>query len=569
MGYEHYMAEIIAIYVIAATGLNIALGYAGQAQLGQAAIMAISAYAAAIASQAGLDQWVVLPVGLVAGLVMGCCVAALCARLNSHYLLLATFALDVAVVGLLRAFPNETGGPNGMPALSVITFFDTPLIGSTPLYTIVICVIAALAVWISFLVKRSYLGLAMEAVRQSERSAIASGVGVNKVKFAAVFIGGAYASVAGLLMGPIVTFLAPESFGLELTVLLLLMVIVGGAGSILGVVLAAIVLSLASQIAQTATVAWPLGYGIFVMAILIVSNKGLGGLLPSFNHIFRSGSNRSGAEATAETGSSSGPTHSANLEGTDLVRAFAGVRAVDGVSIKAEPGRVIGLMGPNGSGKTTLFELLSGFSRSDRGKISLSGRQIESTGAADRARLGIARSFQHAAIMPESTVFENVMVGILRKIPTASWIRAVSSQGRDFWTARVNAALATLGLSDVRDQRAGDLPYGRQKLVDLARVIVAEPSVALLDEPLAGAGASSIGFVQRAVSELRQRTAAVVIVEHNVPFMRRLCDSLLVLSAGRLIAAGTADTVLKDEAVIDAYLGRSSKLHDQADTGDA
>jgi len=579
-GYLQYMIEMVAIYMIATAGLNVAIGFAGQFQMAQGAIMAVAAYGTAILNlEVGWTLGIAIVISVLLAGLLGICVALLSARLGSHYLLLATFGLQIIVIGLIREFAHITGGAYGRSAILSIRLFDLTLTGSTPVYSAFMIVVAGLGLFLSDWIKKSYLGLGMQAARQNERMANASGIYSDRYKFLAVLVSTAYGAVAGVLIGPVQTFLVPDSFGIEITLLLLIIVVVGGSGNVLGVALSTIVLTVASQAAQSATTAWPLIYGLFVMFILTLTGKGLAGLVELATPLLRLLSGRprhQGFEAIAgrirrtPTAAAVVPNTtvaSAALIATNVRRSFGGIVAVDEVSLEVFPGTVHGLVGPNGSGKTTFFEIVSGFIRYDHGTILTFGKDVSLLRPSARARLGIARSFQHPTVLRESTVFDNVLLGVLANVPFGLRWRLREENKLREWHDRVSVALELVGLATRRSELASVLSYGQRKLLDLARVVVACPSLALLDEPLAGIGAGSAMYVRKVIDFLRSQKCAVLLVEHNMRFVVELCDQLTVLNMGRVIASGQPSEVINHPDVVQSYLGYgSSPMPNAADS---
>lgn len=576
--YAQYMIEIIGIYMLATTGLNVAIGFAGQFQMAQGAIMGVTAYGVAIfTADFGYSLGLAAIFGLVVGMILGGIVSLLSARLSSHYLLLATFAVQVIVVNLIREFSGLTGGVNGRAALATFDIGGWQLVGSTPSYSALIIAVAGLGLFASDWLKRSYFGLGIQSVRQNPRVTTASGLFANRFKFAAVLLSAAYAAVAGVLVGPVHTFLVPDSFGIEITLLLLVIVVVGGAGSVVGVALATVVLAIASQIAQSATTAWPLIYGLFVMAVLALTNEGLAGLtnrLRIFRNLIpavRPGPLAAGATVGSSVDLAASPARTGRnrvcgrrtaasdgapvLDVEKVYRSFGGVTALNGISVHVLEGTVHGLVGPNGSGKTTLFEAISGFVRLDRGNISAFGRNITSLNAVERALLGIGRSFQHPNVLNESSVLDNVLLGVLASVPVRNRFSVLAIDRDQDWRRRAFEALELVGLTLRRQERASELPYGQRKLLDIARVVAARPRLVLLDEPVAGVDAKSANYVRQVVEFLREQKSTVVLVEHNMRFVMELSDRVTVLNTGQVLASGSPQEVASNDTVIHTYLG--------------
>ncbi|WP_433479122.1 ABC transporter ATP-binding protein [Spirillospora sp. CA-142024] len=252
------------------------------------------------------------------------------------------------------------------------------------------------------------------------------------------------------------------------------------------------------------------------------------------------------------------PGSSSLLELRDVTVRFAGLVALDGVSLTAPQGRVTGVIGPNGAGKTTLFNVVCGFVRPRSGEVRWRGRVLGRHRPHDLTRLGISRTLQGLGLFPGLTVLENVMVGADPHAKTGFWsgLFALPRADRDEAALRERAMtrLAELGVADEAGRLPGQLPYGVQKRVALARALVAEPELLLLDEPAAGLSSAEMDELAELIRGLRGGPA-VVLVEHHMDLVMNVCDQVVVLDFGKVIATGTPDEVRDDPAVLDAYLG--------------
>jgi branched-chain amino acid transport system ATP-binding protein len=247
------------------------------------------------------------------------------------------------------------------------------------------------------------------------------------------------------------------------------------------------------------------------------------------------------------------------LEVRDVGISFGGVVALSGVSFEAERGKIFAVIGPNGAGKTTLFNIISGSYRADSGRVSLGGEEITHLLPHLRAERGLQRTFQNLQIFEEMTALENVVVGnhLRQRTGFPAALLGLPSVKRETRAAegRARELLAMLGLSDVGDARAGDLAYGQQKRLEIARALAADPLLLLLDEPAAGLNPAETAALGEIIVGIRDSGVGILLVEHDMRLVMDVSDELMVLNFGCPIARGTPDSVAKDEAVIEAYLG--------------
>lgn len=234
-----------------------------------------------------------------------------------------------------------------------------------------------------------------------------------------------------------------------------------------------------------------------------------------------------------------------------IKKYFGGVHAVDGVSLYFASGAITGLIGTNGSGKTTIINILSGFIPPDSGTITIMSEKINRAMPHDMPSLGITRTFQNVHVFEQMTVMDNLLVVLTKRGVFASMF----DKHTDAHRYQVDQILEKLGLSHQRDNLASNLSYGQRKLLEIGRALLMNTQIYLFDEPYAGLFPEMVKIVTGILKELRHGGKTVILIEHNMAIIRELCDDVIVMDAGKVIATGNPDQVLSDQKVIEAYLG--------------
>ena len=533
-GYYAYLLGMLATTALAGVGLNILLGLAGEVSLGQGGFLALGAYGVGIlTTKAGLNFWEALPLAVLFVAAISAALSIPALRVTGPYLAMVTIAFGFIVESVSTEWRDLTGGSLGLAGIP--SPFGT---GGTALMACVFCLAALVAF---HYLARSPIGLAMQAFASAP--AAARGVGVNPVavRTAAFVLAATAAGLAGGLQAALTGFIAPSSFPFSLSILFLLVVVVGGAGRTLGPLIgSAIVVFLPEVLASLAEYRL-LFFGAGLLIVLWAAPGGIAGALARLLMARKSASTAK-ADLDLALAHITGARGGLSAEGVRV--AFGGVVAVAGVDMAAAPGRVTSVIGPNGAGKTTLLNLVSGFQRPDSGTVRVGKDDITGFAAHDVVHAGLARTFQTAQPFGSLSVLDNVRLGLLR----GAWHGQAPAD-------LARALLALVGYSGPQERAAATLPHVDRRLVEIARALATSPAVLLLDEPAAGLSEADTVKLGSLLQRLARAGLAIVLVEHDMSLVMSISDEIVVLDAGRRIAAGTPAVVRNDPAVKAAYLG--------------
>ena len=570
------VADTALLFALLAVGMGLVMGIAGQVNLAQIAFFGVGAYATGIlTTHDGLGFWAAgaaaVGFAIVAGLVVG--LPAL--RVQTHYLGIVTLGLAVAFIDWITNAP-VTGGDSGLSGIPVPPLFGIDL-SSQYLYYYLELIVLALGLAFGYFVVHTSLGRRMRAMRDDSLAAGAAGAEIGVLRMTAFVLAGAYGGVAGVLYAGQIHYIAPESFSVADMFLLLAMVIIGGRQSLAGCVIGAVGLTVIQQELVNLAADAQLGYGLVVVAMVVFAPTGLVGIPARLRGWLRRRGGESPASAVPSVsmapsiplGRVDGAIESADsgaepviLEVSELVMRFRGLTALDGVSLDVRAGEILGVVGPNGSGKTTLFNVISGLYRPSAGTVRFAGRSIAGARPYRVSQLGIARTFQHLRLFGHLTVRDNVLVSMDRTRSWWNWRYVCWPFG--VWRydvalrSRADALVRGFGLAAFTSALPGELPYGIQRRLEIARAMASSPSLLLLDEPAAGLNGDEQRQLAKIVRAIRDSGVTVVLIEHNMGLVMSLCERVVVLDSGMVIASGEPAEVARDPAVLEAYLGRST-----------
>ncbi|MBV8089609.1 MAG: branched-chain amino acid ABC transporter ATP-binding protein/permease [Alphaproteobacteria bacterium] len=625
-----------------ALGLNIVVGFAGLLDLGYAAFFAIGAYAYGIASSwqlqpewsgywepfqwlglvsrfraAGADVvhfqvsfWLMLPVAGAIAAFFGVLFGAPTLRLKGDYLAIVTLGFGEIVPIVVRNTPSITNGAMGLNGVAAPQIFGFDFgVDATPYYYVGAALVAFL-ILTSHRLKDSRIGRAWMAIREDEIAAASMGVDRVRYKLLAFAIGAGFAGVTGTFYVAKLQTATPEMFMFPVSVMILVMVVFGGIGSVWGVVVGALLLQILQSwfledlsqwlhaLGRLVNIDWlqhvelassiELIFGLILVFMMLYRRQGLipaprqlqaltvdeqsvepkrGTPLPfpprpapGLRTRPSIGSKPRGDPEIAREGQSSGPL----LEITDLTVRFGGLVALHSVDLRVPARSVVAVIGPNGSGKSTLFNVVTGLTAAERGNIRFAGEPVGRLGPHQVLERGVARTFQNIRLFPNLSVLDNVMVGMHARLdtgPLGAVLRLPASRHEEAAAReRAREILAMFGnrLLPRADHPAASLSYANRRRTEIARALASQPRLLMLDEPTAGMNPAETLELADQIKNLNREGLTTLLIEHKLDVVARLADQVVVLDHGEKIAEGKPDAVRRDKAVIGAYLGRAA-----------
>ncbi len=606
-----------------ALGLNIVVGFTGLLDLGYAAFFAIGAYTYGAAASFQLQPewsgfwepfrwldlvarmpgasggdvvhfqvsfWLMLPISAAIAAFFGVLFGAPTLRLKGDYLAIVTLGFGEIVPIVARNVPSVTNGAMGLNGVAAPQLFGYSFgINATPYYYVGVALVALLIVT-SLRLKDSRIGRAWMAIREDEIAAAAMGVNRVRFKLLAFAIGAAFAGATGTLYVAKLQTATPEMFMFPVSVMILVMIVFGGIGSVWGVVVGALILQMLQSwflqdlsqwlhaLGRLINVGWlqrvelassiELIFGVILVFMMLYRREGL---IPATRRMPPLSLDQQSAQVErggfgalqafgAEDRRETGPL----LEISDLTVSFGGLVALRAVSLSVPHHSVVAVIGPNGSGKSTLFNAVTGLVTPDSGSVRFAGREIGRFPPHRVLEAGIARTFQNIRLFANLTVLENVMIGMHARLdtgPVGALLRLPRTR-REEEAARERALeiLALFGnrLLPRADHLASSLSYANRRRTEIARALASRPKLLLLDEPTAGMNPAETRELAEQIRSLHQSGLAIVLIEHKLDVVVSLADNVVVLDHGEKIAEGPPDVVRRDEEVIRAYLGRSA-----------
>jgi branched-chain amino acid transport system ATP-binding protein len=548
--YQLYVLALVGLTAIVGVGLNVLLGLSGQISLGHVAFYALGAYVVGIlTTRSAIGFWLALPLATVASAAAGVLLAVPALRVRGPYLAMVTIAFGFIVEQGAVEWSSLTGGWNGLIGI------PTPALGGYTLaergIAVLVLLLTLVATWLFARLEASPWGKAMRAVRDSETASQSIGLHPTLVRTVAFAISAAMTGFAGAIFAAMSDFISPESFPFFQSILFLLVVMIGGAGHVLGPPIGALIVVLLPEMLSWLAQYRLLFIGLLLLVALRLAPDGVVGLISRL--LARPTTGRAAEAKTDVADVLSTVAQRGIIEAKLLSVSFGGVKAVIDLSFSAQPGRITSIIGPNGAGKSTVLNLVCGFYRPDRGSIRLAGREIGALPSHTIARAGVARTYQTSQLFANMSVIDNVLLALRRgRLPASELLTPERNSGR---AALAESLLAFVGYGDSLYRLAGTLSHVDKRLVEVARALALAPSVLALDEPAAGLDPGDTRRLGGLLRKIAGTGIAVLLVEHDMKLVMTVSDQVVVLDSGLKIAEGSPAAIMRNPLVLKAYLG--------------
>jgi len=555
------LLNYIGIYALVALGVVLLTGVGGLTSFGQAAFVGIGAYATAwLTTAQGASPWLGLAFALALTGIVAAFLGAITLRLGGHFFPLGTIAWGLSIYFLFGNM-ESLGRNNGITGVPSISLGSISLEPTYAIYYLIWGLLAVATIAIASLLD-SREGRAIRSLRGGVVMVESLGISVFRVRLIIFVIAALLAGLSGWLYAHMSRYVSPAPFDLRMGIQYLFMAILGGSGHILGAVVGAALLTLLQNALQDVLPHFfsngeQLEVIVFAIIYVLALQFARGGVMPFVLRYLPRASKPAIAAAELLPRRAMPQGGAPLLVVERLLKRFGGLEAVSQVGFEVKAGEIVGLIGPNGAGKSTVFNLITGALKSDDGKIFFLGQDITRAGQRRIAKAGIARTFQHVKLRASMSLLDNVLLGTYLRTRAGFLQGALRLDRTEEARARSEALsqLKRVGLGDKPYDQAGNLPLGRQRILEVARALAADPALIILDEPAAGLSRPEKMALAELLRALRKEGVTVLLVEHDVEFVMGLVDRIVVMDFGSKLIEGTPAVVRADPRVQEAYLG--------------
>jgi ABC-type branched-subunit amino acid transport system ATPase component/ABC-type branched-subunit amino acid transport system permease subunit len=564
--YYQLIMVLVLIWATMGLGWNMLSGYSGMISFGHAGFFGLGAYTVTIAFvKFGLTPWLGIPIGVVVGVIAGIFIGIPTFRLRGHYFALAMLAYPLAMLYVFEWM--------GYQEVSLPMMRENPAaymqFNDQRIYMLIALGLTVTCMIISLHVERSRFGRSLLAIKQNQPAAEAAGINAIRWKMLAMMVSAGMAAAAGGVYAVVLLVVTPQTvFGALVSAQALIVALFGGVGIFWGPVIGAAILiplaeTLHAELGHILPGIQGVVYGLAIIGIILAAPDGIywkvrdkfaerrkaSSAVPLAGPASTPAAVLANAPSMVSCGCDPNPAVAPGrpiLELNNVARSFGGLKAVDDVTLTIPEGTIYGVIGPNGAGKTTLFNVVNGFLAANNGSMRFGGQEIGGLKPYQVCARGIGRTFQVVRSFPRMTVLDNVVVGAF-----------VGAKTDDEAERLAYEALARVGMADAQAQMlAGGLTTKQLRLMELARALAPRPKMLLLDETLAGLGQRELEDILPIIRQVNREGVTIVIIEHTMHAMVKLADHFSVLDHGKLIASGPPGEVVKNPAVIEAYLGK-------------
>lgn len=568
------------VFAIFAVSLNLILGHGGMPSLGHAVFLGIGSYTVGFMVHHWQSNFLLTALAAVAiSSLAAALIGPIVLRTRGTYFLMVTLAIGEVLRNMSISWRSLTGGDDGLTGVNAGIVAGIDFGQSRNFYFLVLGSLLIVLALMRMLTNAPF-GHALRAIRDNRSRLSILGVHPMKVEVTAFVISAGMAGYAGFLLAYEKAFVSPNVFSVETSAQALLMVVVGGAGTLFGPVVGALVVEFIRGIGSVYTDRWQTVLGLLAVLVAINSRQMLVQDLLSVvaGKFWRkptaaaapvapipAGAKPAPAVAVKATATAAHPappivrrvppvrTNGSIISASNIAKRYGGLSVLRDISLSVAPGERMGLIGPNGAGKTTFLNILSGIEVPTAGAVAYGGKDVTSMPSYRRAQLGVGRTFQIGNLFNDCSVRENIALALVARESYGLRFGRSLSQYADLQHEAVDL-LDKWKLREIGDIPVKLLSYGQRRVVEIVLALATRPQLLLLDEPAAGLSGAETKMIIETISVL-DPALSILIVEHDMDLIFSVCDRVTVIASGEVLAEGVGDEVRRDKRVIDAYLG--------------